>query len=236
MYISPFKTIVSTDTYIVNGGKVINYNNPANFTFVKKDRDSASIPKIQNNLSEDFIYYLDPDVVKIEVYLMASFVAPAYWVPGEVFVPKINNAWILRREQYSDLTYSIIGQKENSSSNEIRFDSISSLKNGYACVLGLISVIKKTETGYDVFQIQKNDYIFSRFFDSAAYACHNTELPVSLEDILTSELELQAPLIKSYKRGYIDSCNSSLNGIDNELGSQELQTFENDIFRENQRI
>lgn len=233
MYISPFKTIVSTDTYIVNGGMVINYHNPANFAFVKRNRGAEIIPKIQNNLTTDFIYYLGPDVIKVEIYLMASFVPPTHWVPGEVFIPKINNAWILRKEQYSDLTYSIVGEKENATREEIRFDSVS--VNGYACVLGLISIIKRTNIGYDVYQMQEGNYVFSRFFDATAYACHNTELFVSPENIWESELELQAPLIKSYKRGYIDSCNSTPLGISEVLESWELQSFENDIFRENQR-
>lgn len=219
--LTPFQTFVSSDTYFVNAGKVINYFNPVNYRDVRVDRDSIVLPNISRNIEMEAAFGIQPDIIKIEIFLFASFSPPLFWVPGNAYVPKINNAWIVRREQFTDFSYQTLGTINNKSSLDIRFESLG-FANGYACNLGPVAILDWNGSGYDVNQIVRDNYIFSRLFDSISYSVHNGEIDGSQEDVVAANLETESQLIKTYHRGYIETSNSLGEGMSAILNPNEL--------------
>lgn len=206
----PFRTIfVKNSDYIVNGGKIVNYFNPINYQKIRRDRDDNFLNIITDTLESEDVFSFS-GLKKVEIYLMCSFKAPKYWIPGPRFCPIIDNAWIVRKETENDDDIIIQGSIENSSVDHIRFDSALDIQYGYACNLGKISEIELVDGEYVVRQVLIDNYDFSLLFSTPAYTVHN-----NLINILPNEDSMAAySLIYNNQntflyRGYAITSNTS---------------------------
>lgn len=216
--VSPFKIIVSEDTYIINGGKVINFYNSINYRNVKRHRDELELPQIDRFLDSSSIFYFGIDVVEVNIYLMASFKAPQYWVPGHVFSPIIDNAWIVRVETDSEGNSIVYGEIENNQGYHIRYDTVESKVFGYACNLAQIGKIELINGSYSITQSLNTDCILTRLLDSSIYAACNSEIEDSVENLLAAFSVVNNSINPYTCRGNIES-NIDSSILTTELGS-----------------
>lgn len=220
--VSPLKIVVSQDTYIINGGLVVNYHNSLNFRRVRKNFNQEAIPYIEDNLTNNHIYTIGGSIDSIEIYLMATFKAPSFWVPGSNFLPLIDNAWIVRKEIEGDGTSTIFGSIYNYEDYHMRFDSVPSLEHGYACNLSPIGTIQLINGQYVVRQSLNGNYIFTRFFDSRSFAICNNTLGIS-QDSMSSAMQALSNIDNRFiSRGNIESQNGFGKGAQEAIGANDV--------------
>lgn len=234
--VSPLKIIVSEGNYIINGGKVINFHNSLNFRRVCKDFDQEPIPYVEDSLTSDHIYTFDGSTVLVEVFLMASFIAPQFWVPSHNFLPIIDNAWIVRRETNAAGVSTVYGSIFNYKDEHMRFDSVPSLEHGYACNLWPIGTIKLEGETFVPYQSLNGNFIFTRLFNTVSYATCNNLLGISQSSMEDAASSVYNDTNTFIQRGNIEGTNLIGAGLTTALDSGEVPSIRSSYLEYNPQV
>jgi len=175
--------------FAVNSGKVFNFYNPLNYRNVTCDRDGPNLPRLPFKLTAStsssssvqagtypLIFPIESSWTKIYIYLFCSFLPPKNWVPGPSFIPFIDKAWIV----YKNNSGTIIGETKNKEVAHIKYQTYKSGGEGYkgnAINYSPIASIEKSENDeWIVNQFLTDDLPITTLFDSSSFELHNTEM------------------------------------------------------------
>lgn len=201
--LEPFTVCINSKGFFVNEGKVFNYYNPLNYSYVRRERDGEELDNIMQNLDVNKIFRTNIISGYIDIFVFGSFLPPVDWVPGQVFFPKIANAWIACK-------YHPAGQTPFWSGEYLNYTGAHPVESGYkgganyiglsdreggtgatmAANLGNIARVtwNTGELTWEVQQTWNSNIPISFMMDTISYMANNTDVFPAGEDYLDTQV------------------------------------------------